>query len=115
MQPGIPTVSELHLFFAFDVNLRYSHIDLLVNSGGVVAVAGSVAGVEKTKEFSGSKTDFSFGSIVVAFWKHCKVGSIVHTIKECWILIVVADGWFGSRFALPLGREVELIYARDVF
>ena len=51
------------LFFKFDANLRYSYVDLLLNNGGVGAVAGSVAGEAKTEEFSGSKINFSFGSI----------------------------------------------------
>ena len=82
-----------------------------MNSVGVRAVAVLVAGEENTEEFSGSKTDLSFRSIIVAFWKHY---SIDHAIKEYSLVIIVADDRFGSRFAFPTLREFEMIYVRGV-
>ena len=78
---------------------------------GVGAVAGLVAGEENTGEFPGSKTDLSFSSIFVVFWKHY---SIDHAIKKYSLVIIVADDRFGSRFALPTLREFELVHVRGV-
>ena len=82
-----------------------------MNSVGVGAAAGLVAGEENTEESSGSKTDCSFGSIVVAFWERY---SIDHAIKEYSLVSIVADDRFGSRFALPTLREFELVHVRGV-